>query len=33
VLHGGRLLPLEVLQQTGEILRQHGLMPEHGYMG
>jgi len=32
VLHGQQTLPPEVLRQTGEILRQYELMPEHGYM-
>lgn len=32
MLHGRQTLGAEVLRRTGEILRQHGLMPEHGYM-
>jgi dihydrodipicolinate synthase/N-acetylneuraminate lyase len=31
-LHNGQLLSPELLRQTGEILRQHGFVPERGYM-
>jgi dihydrodipicolinate synthase/N-acetylneuraminate lyase len=31
-LHGGRLLPPEILRRTAEILRSHGLMPQKGYL-
>jgi hypothetical protein len=33
MLHGKHLLPPEVVRRTGEILRQHDLMPERGYLG
>jgi dihydrodipicolinate synthase/N-acetylneuraminate lyase len=31
-LHGGRLLPPEVLRRTADSLRSHSLMPEKGYL-
>ena len=31
-LHGGRLLPPEILHSTAEILRSNSLMPEKGYL-
>lgn len=31
-LHSGNRLPLEIIRQTGEILRNHKLMPAKGYL-
>lgn len=32
MLHGGTRLPVDVIRDTGAVLRTRGLLPEHGYL-